>query len=55
MLAQIEDADSELKVDLDSTTGLKNAYSKITQFITNLYTKEFGSPPLYAELNRHTR
>ena len=39
----------------DPELGLRNPYSKITCFILYLYSMEFGSPPLYAEINRVAR
>lgn len=39
----------------DSDLNLANPYSKITGFILQLLSMEFGSPPLYAELNRASR
>lgn len=39
----------------DDELGLCNPYSKITCFILYLYSCEFGTPPLYAELNRVAR
>lgn len=39
----------------DEELGLLNPYSKITCFVLMLYSMEFGSPPLYCEVNRVTR
>lgn len=39
----------------DMELGLHNPYSKITAIILQLYSMEFGSPPLYAELNKACR
>ncbi len=39
----------------DNELGLCNPYSRITCFILYLYSLEFGTPPLYAELNRISR
>lgn len=39
----------------DPEIGLLNPYSKVTCFLLYLYSMEFGSPPLYVELNRVTR
>ena len=44
-----------MRDDEDSELGLWNPYSKVTCFILYLYSMEFGSPPLYAELNRVAR
>lgn len=41
--------------DEDEELGLWNPYSKVTSFILYLYSMEFGSPPLYAEMNRVIR
>ena len=35
--------------------SLNDPYSKVTIFITQLFSMEFGSPPLYSELNRICR
>lgn len=34
---------------------LSDPYSKVSCFILQLYSMEFGSPPLYAEANRVAR
>ena len=39
----------------DFELGIYNPYSKITCFLVFLYSMEFGTPPLYAELNRVAR
>ena len=44
---------TELKED--DELGLTNPYSCVTCWILYLYSLEFGSPPLYAELNRVCR
>lgn len=52
----IKDTDEPLKADWeDNDLGLWNPYSKITCFILYLYSMEFGSPPLFADLNRVAR
>ena len=40
---------------MDPEIGLNNPYSKVTCFILYLYSMEFGTPPLYSELNRVAR
>lgn len=37
--------------ELGDELNLQDPYSKITNFILYLHSCEFGSPPLYAELN----
>ena len=32
-----------------------NPYSKITSFVLYLYSMEFGTPPLYSDLNKAAR
>lgn len=39
----------------DAELGLENPYGIITCFVLYLYSMEFGSPPLYSELNRVSR
>lgn len=41
--------------DEEDELDLTNPYSTITCFILYMYSLEFGSPPLYAELNRVVR
>lgn len=40
---------------MDPEIGLLNPYSKVTCFILYLYSMEFGTPPIYAEMNRVAR
>lgn len=56
----IEDTKEPFKVDenaanMDSELSLLNPYSKIVSFILYLCSMEFGSPPLFAEMNRVAR
>ena len=52
----IFDADEPFNIDDQNTEyGLFNPYSKATSIILQLYSMEFGAPPLYAELNRACR
>lgn len=44
-----------MTMDQDIEIGLYNPYSQVTCFILYLYTMEFGTPPLYHDLNRVTR
>ena len=46
---------NEPLTDGDSEIGLYNPYSKITCIILYIYSMEFGTPPLYTELNRVAR
>ena len=39
----------------DAEIGLHNPYSNVSCFIVYLYSMEFGSPPLYTEINRVAR
>lgn len=41
--------------DKEDELNLANPYSRIVCFVLYLYSLEFGTPPLYAELNRVTR
>ena len=45
----------ELTLDKDPEIGLHNPYSKISCFVLYAYSLEFGSPPLYAEVNNAAR
>ena len=51
----IQKSDVPLERSKDKEIGLYNPYSKVTCFVLYLYSMEFGSPTLYAELNRVTR
>ena len=42
-------------VGYDPELNLADPYSKVTCFVLYLYSLEFGTPPLYAELNRVCR
>lgn len=41
--------------DMDEELGIRNPYSRITCFTLYLYSMEFGTPPLYSEVNRVQR
>ena len=48
----INTTDLKMNVSGNNDNSLNYPYSKVTVFITQLFSMEFGSPPLYAELNR---
>lgn len=53
--AGIKNSGIPIQNNQDAELGVYNPYSKIVCFVLYLYSSEFGSPPLYKELNRIAR
>ena len=54
-LVQITNVNEPLTSDRDAELGVLNAYSKVSCLVLQLYSMEWGTPPLYAEVNRVAR